>query len=1003
MLEGGLAMGLHIGLILASIHTGLAVHTWKAFADLADERGDTLFIFPGGRLSCPDGYEYLRSLVYPLVNRQNVQAAVSWGSSLGGFVPLEAVEAFHRRLDVPFAVYGLRVPGHPYLGFDSFEGMRLVVRHCIEVHGCRRIAFLRGPKDHPGAQDRYRGYLRALEEAGIPVDEKLVSGPHAWHAGEAALAELTDERGLRPGSDFDTLVCASDMMLLAAGKVLETRGVAVPRDLRLVGFNDTEESLLLSVPCTTVRMPVDAVCAQSYRAACLLAEGKPEETGDLVLPMRLVVRASCGCANPLGSDEEARALFAKDAGAFAAWVRRALPAIDPAAFEGDLAASLGPYLRAGGDPLLVQAAIHLHALAGGRDDSAALLDQLVAQETLAAGEEAYARRIRRVRLDALKNGLLCTRRLSDICPLCRAHLPALGIPGMYLVLQDGGTSRFIGGFEGDVPVETAETEFPQDLILPHAIQDRLPHGIYLVEPLFMENQPLGYAVLRVTMRLSALIETVRMSLSSAVKGALLLESANRAKEQAEWAERQTAAYIAALRKHLARPLREAYAASDGARKEKLGKAMQWLEFPPGTAQEERDFVLKPPRKGLPPVFLDPTVCRRIRSALAAAGGTAAAWVAGRDGLRYRVSRSPDHPWSPQGDAMQAVRRLAVLLGGTLEADGGGASLLVPWPLLAAEGPFPYQKRAGAVYALGAGREGLVAGARPVDARTLREDPSMLDGCSLLVGDVRSWGPDELDAVRFLAHDRRGRSLPVAFFGLEGGCASILSELDRRTSGERQVLAVCGTLPPGLERLVDVHEVRGFGDLATFRSLVRRCRPACCIMDRIDAALVRGMREVSEAPVVVLADSFALEEIEAVAAVPGVVVAHACIARSDGFVARLRDIAAGGGMLSPLTGVLVKRAVAYLDAHAASVFGRWQVAEAVNVSEDYLSRVFSRELGLSPWDYLIRLRIDRAVKLLSRTALSVGEVARASGFQDQAYFCRVFKKYTGMNPGKVRRR
>jgi transcriptional regulator GlxA family with amidase domain len=86
---------------------------------------------------------------------------------------------------------------------------------------------------------------------------------------------------------------------------------------------------------------------------------------------------------------------------------------------------------------------------------------------------------------------------------------------------------------------------------------------------------------------------------------------------------------------------------------------------------------------------------------------------------------------------------------------------------------------------------------------------------------------------------------------------------------------------------------------------------------------------------------------------------------------------------------------------STAVSRWEIAEAVGVSEDYLSRVFARELGISPWDYLNRYRILQAKHLLADTTESVGSIARQVGFKDQAYFSRVFHKVTRMSPQEFR--
>ena len=78
--------------------------------------------------------------------------------------------------------------------------------------------------------------------------------------------------------------------------------------------------------------------------------------------------------------------------------------------------------------------------------------------------------------------------------------------------------------------------------------------------------------------------------------------------------------------------------------------------------------------------------------------------------------------------------------------------------------------------------------------------------------------------------------------------------------------------------------------------------------------------------------------------------------------------------SPFGGSLARRAVAWLNLNYRHPVARWQLAEAVSVSEDHLTRVFQRELGISPWAYLNRWRIHRARLLLSREEVSVQEVS-----------------------------
>jgi AraC-like DNA-binding protein len=114
------------------------------------------------------------------------------------------------------------------------------------------------------------------------------------------------------------------------------------------------------------------------------------------------------------------------------------------------------------------------------------------------------------------------------------------------------------------------------------------------------------------------------------------------------------------------------------------------------------------------------------------------------------------------------------------------------------------------------------------------------------------------------------------------------------------------------------------------------------------------------------------------------------------------MALGGEYLPFASSSTVMKAILYLNRHFRESMSRWKLSEQLNASEDYLSRIFHAQMGISLWEYLNRLRIDYAIELLKGSTESVAEVAYRSGYQDQAYFSRVFKRITGTTPGRIRK-
>ncbi len=189
-----------------------------------------------------------------------------------------------------FVRWGSVQTGQPgiTIGCDNQRGGRDAARHLIES-GRRRIAFLGDASSHyPEFNDRYRGACAAQIEAGlVPDPALLVSALSAEQAGYDAAIALIDR-----GVAFDAIFAASDLIAIGAMRALDERGVSVPGDVAVVGFDDIPAASLTHPPLTTV--------AQDYRLAgevlvdTLLRQIRGEDAESTSLPARLIVRRSSG-------------------------------------------------------------------------------------------------------------------------------------------------------------------------------------------------------------------------------------------------------------------------------------------------------------------------------------------------------------------------------------------------------------------------------------------------------------------------------------------------------------------------------------------------------------------------------------------------------------------------------------------------------------------------------------------------------------------------------------
>lgn len=144
-----------------------------------------------------------------------------------------------------------RLPSPIQLSFDHLHGGRLATRHLIEL-GHRRIAHISGDLSHHDAADRLTGYRVALQEAGLNEDPVLVlEGDFREASGFRLTTQLVES-----GVDFSAIFAANDQMAAGALLALWRKGLRVPDDVSVIGFDDIRGASFSLPPLTTIRQPM---------------------------------------------------------------------------------------------------------------------------------------------------------------------------------------------------------------------------------------------------------------------------------------------------------------------------------------------------------------------------------------------------------------------------------------------------------------------------------------------------------------------------------------------------------------------------------------------------------------------------------------------------------------------------------------------------------------------------------------------------------------------------
>jgi DNA-binding LacI/PurR family transcriptional regulator len=502
-------------------------------------------------------------------------------------------------------------PGCPGTPADSYGGMRKIMLHLIDSHGYRRIGFIPGPEGNWAVEERLRAYREVLTERGIGIDPRLVAPYVGWDGAEAAVSAFMDERGLKPRVDLEAIIGANDTLAIGAISALRDRGLRVPADVAVAGYDDDLRSAFATPPVTTVSYNMGL---SAFETLLESLDGKSVPERALALA-ELVVRRSCGCqyeavaqavadgaasaAKPRSLEEFRRSgkkavveemasvLRAGSAGKetlirwmeilFDGLYREASSAansgnddfvsvvesqldgrdasdIEPASWQGALSA-LGRAML----PLLSGEARARAERAWQR--ARALVNEIALRERASLEYKANesVRALRAVEMD-----LLSAHSVADLAEKLAKRLPGLDVPACFLVLHgEGGESRLAMGYGAGQGRERPGAAFATDRLLPReALPDR--RLSLVIEPLSFREKPLGFIAFELGPADGAMYESLRVTISSALQGALLLEQVRSHSERLESVVSQTLSTSEEMRAAIAETARQALLVSGSA-------------------------------------------------------------------------------------------------------------------------------------------------------------------------------------------------------------------------------------------------------------------------------------------------------------------------------------------------------------------------------------------------------------------------------------------------------
>jgi len=568
-----------IAFIIDSIDSIWVQNVWPPFARFARELNEDLFIFPGGHLSSRGDLDNLRNHIYSLVNGKNVDGVILYSTCIKGKETTEdEFKKFCSDLEpLPIVSMNYKIPGHPSVLSDCYTGTKELTKHCIENHGAKRIAFINGPASHRDVLERLRGYKDAISEAGLSsdLDNLLITDSFSWSNGQKAAAQLFEERKLKPGYDFDTIIGANDDMTVDAIDYFSMRGFHVPRDYHALGFDNSLKSIFPESQLSTVKSSYKEMSSEAFRVLINYIGKKgsldsfPIE--DVILPTKLVIRNSCGCGSSryqleeedhtddfCEPDEETMItrinehleLDEKEVKIFIAPVVRAWFGISKQnnfkstnlsvediffhRFEKAIARFFivnrdsGLLLRLLQD-LFNSGLVSASQFRKFEPVALKIINKIWGRSSIHA---QYERKGQDVALNSLRFELLETRDRDSLLKSMAKHLPKIGIETAGIVLYiDDKTSLWVGSYSPGGINSIKEQPFPADIFVPEPLKHMFSNGVFMIQPLFIKERALGYFIHTVSDDNGSIYEELRSTISYALKGIFRFEEVVEAQQK----------------------------------------------------------------------------------------------------------------------------------------------------------------------------------------------------------------------------------------------------------------------------------------------------------------------------------------------------------------------------------------------------------------------------------------------------------------------------------------
>lgn len=281
-----------IGVLINNLDTEYQRAIWIGIKESAREHDINVLFLGGGTIGSSNPEDARRNSLCDFILPETFDGLIIVSTTITGSLGFQGViDALAPVWDkIPVVNIGPAWMGIPSVSANNTTGIREIVTHLVEVHGKKQFVFISGSIKNNDSIVRQESFIETLNGFGLqPVEDGILEGGFMYTNTRNVLDSWLERK-----IPFDAIVAASDSMAFACIDLLTQKGIKVPEDVAVTGFDDCTDACFFSPPLTTVRQPVKEIAREATHQLHRIIE-RQSVVETILIPTTLAIRQSCGC------------------------------------------------------------------------------------------------------------------------------------------------------------------------------------------------------------------------------------------------------------------------------------------------------------------------------------------------------------------------------------------------------------------------------------------------------------------------------------------------------------------------------------------------------------------------------------------------------------------------------------------------------------------------------------------------------------------------------------